>query len=297
MNKYTLRQSLILLLTATIWGVAFVAQSVGMDYVGPFTFNAVRNFIGGMVLLPCIAILGKCNNKKETVVKENRKTLFAGGITCGVILFIASSFQQFGIQYTSVGKAGFITAMYIVLVPLFGLFLHKKSGTKLWVGVLLAVVGMYLLCMKSGEMTIQVGDILIFLCAITFSFHILTVDHFSPLVNGVKMSCIQFFTCSALSAVCMFLFEEPRMSMICAAWLPILYAGVLSCGVGYTLQIIGQKGLNPTIASLIMSLESVISLLAGWIILGQKLSTRELIGCVIVFAAIILVQLPDRQKV
>lgn len=296
MNKYTLRQSLILLVTATIWGVAFVAQSVGMDYVGPFTFNAVRNCIGGIVLLPCIVILGKCN-KKETVEKENYRTLFTGGITCGVILFIASSFQQIGIQYTSVGKAGFITAMYIVLVPLFGLFLHKKAGIKLWVGVLLAVAGMYLLCMKSGEMTIQVGDILIFLCAITFSFHILTVDHFSPLVNGVKMSCIQFFTCSALSAVCMFLFEEPEMSMICAAWLPILYAGVLSCGVGYTLQIIGQKGLNPTIASLIMSLESVISLLAGWIILGQKLSTRELTGCVIVFAAIILVQLPDRQKV
>lgn len=295
MNKYTIRQSFILLLTATIWGVAFVAQSVGMEYVGPFTFNAVRNCIGGLVLLPVIALMKKYARPDEER-KEDKKILFTGGITIGVLLFVATSFQQIGIQSTSVGKTGFITAMYIVLVPLFGLFFHKRAGVKLWIGVALALCGMYLLCMKSGEASIQKGDVLIFFCAVTFSFHILTVDHFSPLVNGVKMSCIQFFTCSFLSCIFMFIFENPKISSILAAWLPILYAGLLSCGVGYTLQIVGQKGLNPTIASLIMSLESVISLLAGWILLGQKLSNRELLGCVIVFLAIILVQLPDRQK-
>lgn len=294
MNKFVLRQSLLLLLTATIWGVAFVAQSVGMDYVGPFTFNAVRNLIGAVVLLPCIAFLKKQDGKETQ--KGSDKTLLIGGVNCGVILFIASSFQQFGIKYTTVGKAGFITAMYIVLVPLLGLFFHKKVGLRIWTAVLLAVCGFYLLCMTEGRFSLQLGDFLLLICAIAFSFHILVIDHFSPKVDGVKMSCIQFFTCAALSALCMLFFEKPQMSQILEAWIPILYAGALSCGVAYTLQIVGQKGMNPTVASLILSLESVISLLAGWVILGQKLSTRELFGCAIVFAAIILVQLPEKRK-
>ena len=294
MNKYTLRQSLILLLTATIWGVAFVAQSVGMEYVGPYTFNAVRTLIGGLVLLPCI-ILFKKIKPEEKAVEKNTKHLLIGGVSCGLFLFIASSLQQIGIQYTTVGKAGFITALYIVIVPLLGLFMRKPVNIKIWIGVILAVIGMYLLCMKQGENKLQSGDVLILGCAITFSFHILIVDHFSPLVDGVKMSCIQLFTCSVLSGLFMLIFENPKIENILNAWIPILYAGALSCGVAYTLQIIGQKGLNSTIASLIMSLESVISLLAGWVILGQKLSARELLGCGIVFAAIILVQLPDRK--
>jgi drug/metabolite transporter (DMT)-like permease len=284
---------LILLLTAIIWGIAFVAQSVGMDYVGPFTFIAIRNVIGVIVLLPVVYFMGRNKENKET--KENKKDLITGGIACGIFLFIASAFQQFGVKSTSVGKAGFITAMYIVLVPIVGMFMHKKTSAKVWIGVALAVIGMYFLCISKGESGMQMGDILVFVCAITFSFHILTVDHFSPRVDGVKMSCIQFMTCGILSAVFMLIFEEPNMSDILSAWIPILYAGALSSGVAYTLQIVGQKGMNPTVASLILSLESVVSALAGWIILHQQLSAREIFGCAVAFAAIIIVQLPDNN--
>lgn len=295
MNRFVLRQSLLLFLTATIWGVAFVAQSVGMDYVEPFTFNAVRNMIGAIVLLPCIGLLNRLNGKDNGEAGEpQKKTLIIGGISCGVLLFIASNLQQFGIQYTTVGKAGFITAMYIVLVPVLGIFLHKKAGLKIWAAVALAVAGLYLLCMTDGSFSLQMGDLLVLACAVAFSFHILVIDYFSPKVDGVKLSCIQFSTCAVLSAIGMLLFEEPKLSQILAAWVPILYAGVMSCGVAYTLQIIGQKGMNPTVASLILSLESVVSLLAGWVILGQKLSKRELAGCTLAFAAIILVQLPSK---
>lgn len=294
MNRFVLRQSLLLLLTATIWGVAFVSQSVGMDYVGPFTFNATRSLIGAAVLIPCIAFLGKLQGKdreQEVHKKEDKKTLLTGGICCGVILALASSFQQFGIKYTTVGKAGFITAMYIVLVPILGVFAKKRAGMKVVVSVVIAVAGLYLLCMTES-LTLETGDIMVMICALIFSFHIMVIDHFSPLVDGVKMSCIQFLTCGILCGICMFLFEDPKLSMIIAAWKPILYAGVMSCGVGYTLQIIGQKGMNPTVASLIMSLESVISVLAGFVLLGEVLSRRELFGCALMFAAIVLAQLP-----
>jgi drug/metabolite transporter (DMT)-like permease len=237
--------------------------------------------------------MGRNKENKET--KENKKDLITGGIACGIFLFIASAFQQFGVKSTSVGKAGFITAMYIVLVPIVGMFMHKKTSAKVWIGVALAVIGMYFLCISKGESGMQMGDILVFVCAITFSFHILTVDHFSPRVDGVKMSCIQFMTCGILSAVFMLIFEEPNMSDILSAWIPILYAGALSSGVAYTLQIVGQKGMNPTVASLILSLESVVSALAGWIILHQQLSAREIFGCAVAFAAIIIVQLPDNN--
>ena len=303
MNKFILRQSLLLLLTATIWGIAFVAQSVGMDYVGPLTFNAARCLIGGIVLLPCIAFLNKTGSRDSIDGKEpaadcagSRKTLITGGIACGILLCVASNLQQFGIMYTSVGKAGFITAMYIVIVPVLGIFLGKKAGAKIWCGVAIAVAGLYLLCMTESGFSIQKGDLLLMLCALIFSLHILTIDHFSPMVDGVKMSCIQFFTSGILSGIGMLLTETPRMTEILAAWMPILYAGVMSCGVAYTLQIIGQKGMNPTVASLILSLESVISVIAGWIILHETLSAKEMIGCVLMFAAIILVQLPGKNK-
>lgn len=297
MNRFILRQSLILLLTATIWGVAFVSQSVGMDYVGPFTFNAIRSLLGAAVLVPVIFLLKKIRKKQgqEEAGREDRKTLLTGGICCGVILAVASSFQQFGIQYTTVGKAGFITAMYIILVPLFGFFLKKRVGLKVGVSVVIAVAGLYLLCMTE-TLKPEAGDVRVLLCAVVFSFHIMAVDHFSPLADGVKMSCIQFFTCGILCGVCMFLFEKPQLSMILAAWKPILYAGVLSCGAGYTLQIIGQKGMNPTVASLIMSLESVVSVLAGFVLLHEVLSLRELLGCVLMFAAIVLAQLPEKKR-
>ena len=306
MNKYTLRQSMLLLLTAAIWGVAFVAQSVGMDYVGPFTFNTVRSLLGGIVLIPCIVLLKRINvGSKDTAGAAEhasgdpagqRKVLLTGGVACGVLLCIASNLQQFGIMYTSVGKSGFITAMYIVLVPVLGIFLKKKAGIKIWCSVAIAVGGLYLLSMTDSGFSIQKGDLLLLLGAVIFSFHILTIDYFSPKVDGVKMSCIQFFTCGILSMVCMFLFEQPQIGAILQAWMPIVYAGVLSCGVAYTLQIVGQKGMNPTVASLILSMESVISVIAGWLILHQKLSGRELLGCVLMFAAIILVQLPERER-
>lgn len=297
---------MLLLLTAAIWGVAFVAQSVGMDYVGPFTFNTVRSMLGGIVLIPCIVLLKRINvGSKDTAGAAEhasgdpagqRKVLLTGGVACGVLLCIASNLQQFGIMYTSVGKSGFITAMYIVLVPVLGIFLKKKAGIKIWCSVAIAVGGLYLLCMTDSGFSIQKGDLLLLLGAVIFSFHILTIDYFSPKVDGVKMSCIQFFTCGILSMVCMFLFEQPQIGAILQAWMPIVYAGVLSCGVAYTLQIVGQKGMNPTVASLILSMESVISVIAGWLILHQKLSGRELLGCVLMFAAIILVQLPERDR-
>ena len=295
--KQQIKSSLILLLTATIWGVAFVAQSVGMEYIGPFTFNAIRCVLGGLVLIPVILVLKK---KKETGAenqeKEDKKTLWAGGIACGVILCIASNLQQFGIMEASVGKSGLFTALYIVMIPVIGIFIGKRPGIKLWFCVALAVVGMYLLCMKDGSFTIERADIMLLLCALAFSFHILVVDYFSPKVDGVKMSCIQFFVCGVLSAVGMLFTETPDISNIQAAWLPLLYAGLLSCGVGYTLQIVGQKGINPVIASLIMSLESVISALAGWVILGQVLSPKEILGCVLMFVAIIITQIPIGNK-
>lgn len=288
-----IRNSFILLMTATIWGVAFVAQSVGMDYVGPFTFLCVRSVIGGIFLIPCIAVLNKINppSPEEARKQADKKVLITGGICCGTALCVASAFQQIGIMTTTVGKAGFITAFYIIFVPILGLFFKKRCGILVWISVIIALAGLYFLCMKES-FTVEKGDLLVFLCALCFSAHILVIDHFSPRTNGVKMSCIQFFVCGFLSAIPMILFEHPQMNLIFAAWKPILYAGILSSGVGYTLQIIGQKGMNPTIASLIMSLESVISVLAGLIILHQKLSARETLGCVLMFIAIILAQIP-----
>ena len=301
MKKTNIRNSLILLLTATIWGVAFVAQSVGMDHVGPFTFLAVRSYIGAIVLLPCIWLLNKINPSDQKHLtdeekKSSRKTLVIGGICCGICLMSASAFQQMGIQYTSVGRAGFITACYIILVPVISLiFLKKKCNKTIWLAVLLSLIGLYLLCMTDG-MGINKGDLLVLICSILFSLHILTIDHFSPLTDGVKMSCIQFLVCGVLSTIPALLFETPDLNSILQAWAPILYAGALSSGVAYTLQIIGQKNMNPTVASLILSLESCISVLAGWVLLNQKLSIRELSGCVLMFAAIILAQFPEKKK-
>ena len=286
-----------LLLTAFIWGVAFVAQSVGMDYIGPFTFNCVRSIIGGLVLIPLVMILGKKNRADKTAkeAKEYKKNTVTGGICCGICLCVASCFQQFGIMHTTVGKAGFITALYIIIVPILGIFMKKKVAPIVWVSSVIAVIGFYLLSI-SGRVSINKGDVLVLICAVLFSIHILVIDYFSPKGEGVTISCIQFITCGILCGICMFLFENPQISDILAAYLPILYAGVMSCGVAYTLQIIGQKNMDPTVASLILSLESVFSALAGWLILGQGLSGKELIGCGLVFVAVLLAQMPQKSK-
>ena len=248
------------------------------------------------MLLPVIAVMGKGKKKKETR-PENRNILLLGGICCGVMLFIGSALQQIGIQYTTAGKAGFITAMYMVLVPICGLFFGRKPGGKTWAAVVVALVGMYLLCLYgSGIQNLSKGDLLEMLCALGFTGHILVVDHFSPKVDGVKMSCIQFFACGILAGIFMLILEEPSWENICAAAVPILYAGILSSGAGYTLQIVAQKDTQPTVASLLMSLESVFSLIFGWILLKEAMSGVELLGCVLMFAAIIWVQLPEKQK-
>lgn len=285
-----------LILTAFIWGTAFVAQSVGMDHLGPFTFNGVRNLIGGAALLPCILILEKWNRRSGAVqtVSGTRKDMILGGIACGILLFAASSLQQIGLVYTTAGKAGFITAFYIVIVPVFGVFLHKKVGWKIWAAVITALVGLYLLCITEG-FAVNMGDFYVFLCALLFSLHILVIDYFAPKVDGVKMSCIQFFVCGAISFIPMFTLETPTISGLASSWFPLFYAGVLSSGVGYTLQIIGQKNVDPTVASLLLSLESCFSVLAGWIILGERLSVREGTGCIMMFAAIVLAQLPEKK--
>lgn len=287
------KNGLMLFLTAFIWGTAFVAQSVGMDYLEPFTFNGIRSLIGGVALLPCIWLLHRLNGENKS--NGSGKELLVGGIACGVLLFAASSLQQIGLQYTTAGKAGFITAFYIVIVPVLGVFLHKKIGWKIWLAVVLALAGLYFLCITES-FSVGKGDVLVFLCALVFALHILVVDHYSPKVDGVKMSCIQFFVCGLLSVPFMFTMGTPKVASVTASWMPLLYAGVLSCGVAYTLQILGQKNMNPAVASLILSLESCFSVLAGWIVLGEKLSVRESAGCVLMFVAIILAQLPEKKS-
>ena len=311
MKRHPFISAFLLLMTAAIWGAAFVAQSVGMEYVGPFTFNAIRTMIGAMVLFPVVlirlgwshlsytsgnflSVLYNQSDGNSSLFKKliSSKHLWMGGIACGTVLFIASSLQQFGIQYTSVGKAGFITAFYIVIVPLLGLFRGKKPGIMLWAGVVLALIGFYLLCI-TGHSAINIGDVLIFLCAIMFALHILVIDHFAPMTDAVAMSCIQFFVCGLLSTIMMLIFESPSATAIRSAMPSLLYAGIMSCGVAYTLQIIGQKGLDPTIASLLLSLESVFAVWSEMLLLHKHLTTQEMVGCTCIFAAILLAQCPS----
>lgn len=292
MNR--VRSNLMLLLAALIWGCAFVAQSVGMDYVGPITFNCLRSLIGSAALLPLLFWMDRHHPHEERTAEEKKK-VYRGGVVCGIILCIASLFQQYGIQYTSVGKAGFITALYVVLVPILGLFIGKKAKPAVWGCALLAAVGMYFLSVN-GAFALSTGDFLVFICAILFACHILAVDHYSFLRDGIRLSCIQFFTAGILCLIPMLVIEKPTMQVILAAAGPILYAGVLSSGAGYTLQILGQQDADPAVASLILSLESVFAALAGWLILHETLSSRELFGCCLVFAAIIIAQLPSYKK-
>ena len=287
-RSLVIRHTIYLFITALIWGTAFVAQSVG-NIMGPFTFNCLRSLLGGLVLIPFIKYFYKGIKPDITTIK--------GGICCGLCLFSASNLQQYGLLYTSPGKAGFITAGYILIVPILGLFVGKRISARIAAAVVAALVGLYLLCIPVGEgMSINQGDMLCMVCALVFSLHIITIDHFAPKAEGVKMACIQFLVCSALSAVLMLLFEEPDPKNIAEGIIPLIYAGVFSSGVAYTLQIVGQPGVNPTIASLILSLESCIAVIAGWLILGEGMNTREVTGCIIMFAAIIITQLPQKAK-
>lgn len=305
MNSKTLRNSLLLFLTACIWGLAFVSQSKGMEMMRPFTFNGIRSLLGAAVVFPMVLYrLGR--RKKEVLLqKENGidwKVTVVGGLFCGLAYTAASTFQQAGIAYTTVGKAGFITTLYIIFVPLFGIFLKRKVPGIVFLGAGMAVVGMYLLCMTES-FSLTPGDTMVIVCAVLFAIHILIIDYFAPRTEGVILSCIQLFVCGIICTVLAFVFEKPTLAQLRGGLGPILYAGIMSCGVAYTLQIAGQKGLNPTVASLILSLESVVATLAGFFAYkigflktDQSLSGRQIAGCIIVFAAVILVQLPAGKK-
>lgn len=299
-NRSQLRGASLLTLTALIWGVAFVAQSVGMDYLGPCAFNGVRNFIGGIALLPVIAFASRMRRagpEKQTAPSvSGRKRLLLWGAACGILLGSASLFQQAGLQTASAGKAGFLTALYIVIVPVLGMFLGRRPGLKVWAGVVLALCGAYLLSVKGGE-GIAAGDLLVMGSAALYSLHILVIDFVPPEVDGVKLSCVQFFVAGALSIGLSLGLETFTFRDILSAWVPLLYTGLISSGVGYTLQILGQRTVNPTVASLIMSLESVFAALAGWVLLRQPLSPREIAGCALVFLAVVLAQLPQKRPV
>ena len=288
--------NLMLLVTALIWGTAFVAQSAGMDYLGPFTYNGVRTLLGGVVLLPLIPLFARLKPADQrptgAAAAAVRKNSLIGGACCGVLLCVASSFQQYGISMTTAGKAGFITALYIIIVPLMGVFLKKKIPGVIWLCVVIATLGFYLLCVKEG-FSVSTGDLLVLCCAVVFSVHIMVVDHFAAKqVNGVLMSCVQFLVAGSLTMLPAFAFEEISLAALWAARYTILYTGVMSCGVGYTLQILGQRYTDPTTATLIMSLESVFAALSGWLLLNEYLSGKELLGCVLVFLAVLLAQIP-----
>lgn len=301
--KRNMRGEFMLMITALIWGVSFVAQRSGMEYIGPFTFNGIRCYLGALVLLPVLFAFEQQRKKQQglehatqTTELEHRiarKDLLIGGISSGVVFFIASSVQQLGMVYTTAGKAGFITALYIVIVPILGIFLKKKVRPILWICVVFATVGLYLLSIKDG-FTIGKGDLLVMICAFGFAVHILVIDHFSPKVDGVKLSFLQFLVCGILSTPFMVLYESIQWKAVLACWLPILYAGVMSCGIAYTLQVIAQKETEPTVTSLILSLESVFAVIAGILILSENISMREALGCIIMFVAILMAQLPLR---
>lgn len=291
--KDRLRGSLALLAATVIWGSAFIAQSVGMDHIGPMTFQAARCGLGAVFLLPIIFIFDK--DKRNYFRSWANPKLWRTGILCGCALFVAAGLQQVGLVYTTAGKAGFITAMYIVLVPILGLFLRKKTPIAVWFSVILAVAGLYLLSC-AGASDINIGDILMLGGALGFAVQITLIDSLAGDLDGLRLNCIQALVCSALSALVMAFTETPSLSDIAACALPIAYAGILSMGVAYSLQIVGQKHLPPTPASLIMSLESVFAALCGWLLLDEQMSPAELCGCGLVFAAVILSQLPDKKK-
>ncbi len=280
-----------LLSASLIWGVAFVAQSAGMQYVGPYTFTAVRSALAALGLGILILILDRTSMKSKNT---DKKVLWRAGIILGVVMTIASNLQQIGLVTTSAGKAGFITSLYIVLVPVFGLFIKKLPHPMLWISVLIALVGLYFLSIR-GDFSMSQGDLLVLASAVAFTFQILLVDHYSPKVDIIRLNCIQFSVMAILSFVPMMVLEQPKIGAISDAWLTIVYAGLFSgCGA-YTLQMLGQRRVEPTAASLLLSPENVFAALAGWAILGQNLTARELLGCALVFAAIITSQLPWRK--
>ena len=293
MKTNKIRQNVLPLITAMIWGTAFVAQSVGAEYMGPFTFNAARAAIAFVFLLGLCGARRACRRRsgEAAAPAASRRDLAVGGLACGTALAVASCFQQKGLETTTSGKAGFITALYIVLVPLAGLLLGKKAPRAVWLGVVLAVAGLYCLCVHE-EFLVTGGDLYVLACAFCFAVQIMAVDHFTDRVDGVALSCAQFLV---MTAICTLgaLTETPPSLALLGRWLgPVLYVGVFSSGVAYTLQILAQKGSDPTVVSLLMSMESVFATIAGALILGDRMTGREYLGCALMLAAVILAQLP-----
>ena len=299
MRGNILRQNVFPVLAALIWGTAFVAQSVGADYVEPFTFNAARSGIAFLFLLVLCAVFRRARGRdfygEASARPHARRDLILGGICCGTALTVAANLQQKGLETTTSGKAGFITALYIVIVPIAGLFLKKRAPRTIWISVVLAVVGLYCLCITE-DLTVSVGDFYVLLCAFCFSAHILIIDHFTQKVDGVELSCVQFLVATILSAIGMLLTESPSLAALAQCAWPLIYVGVFSSGIAYTLQILAQKDSNPTVVSLLLSLESVFATLAGALLLHDRMNGREYLGCVLMLLAVVLAQLPAPGK-
>ena len=298
-NKNSLSGMLMLTLCAFIWGTAFIAQSVGVEYAEPLTFNCARSFLATIFLFLCCLLFDKLAGKPFRVLGTEdplrRDRTIKGGIICGIALTLASFMQQLGIMYTTVGKSGFITALYIVLVPFLSYAIYRTRITLVQcISVAIAAVGMYFICINEG-FSINKGDFYTLICAFCFAAQIIAVDKVIANLDGVRLSLVQFATCTVLNGVLMFIFEAPSLTSVLLGWLPIAYAGIMSSGVAYTLQIVGQKHCNPVLACMIMSLESAFALLSGWLLLGQAMSSREIMGCVLVFAAIMLAQIPTEM--
>lgn len=293
MNRH-IRQTLLPLLAALIWGSAFVAQSVGADHIGAFTFNALRSMIAVPALGIVIFFMHR-NDPPKAPEKGERAMLWRGGACCGVVLFLASALQQLGLSDTGAGKAGFITALYIVLVPIFSILLRRRVALPVWIAVAITVTGLYFLCITDG-FSILPSDFLILLCAVAFAVHILVIDHFAPHVDCVKMSCVQFMVAAVLSAICAILTEEIDLAAIRACAWSLFYTGILSSGVAFTLQIVAQRDANPTLVSLLMSMESVFAVVSGALFLHEEMTSRELFGCALMLAGILLSQIPLGKK-
>lgn len=300
-----LRGNLLILLAAFIWGTAFLAQKDG-GQVGTFTFNGARNLIGGVSLLPVIFVLDRLRERSgskssredfddvETADLGWNRTVFAGGILLGVILFIASSLQQYGLLFTTIGKVGFITALYSLIVPILSVLLGKRVSKLTWLGVFIGLVGLYFMSMHGESLHLSYGDSVVLGCAFAFSIQIMLIDHFAPKVDGVKLACVEFLTVGVISLFFMFTFEDPSLEAMSKIIPSLVYAGIFSSGVAYTLQIVGQRGANPTQASLVMCLESVFALLTGAIVLHERMLPIEYAGAVLIFIAVVLAQLPDK---
>ncbi|HIV15311.1 MAG TPA: DMT family transporter [Candidatus Avisuccinivibrio pullicola] len=293
---FELRQSLFLFITATIWGSGFIGQSIGMDHVEPFTFTFFRTLIGGIVLLPVIAFMRKIRQRGgRRLPHTDKKALLLGSLACGACLIAAESFQQFGLKFgTDAGKAGFITSMYIIFVPLLTLFTGRRIRPLIWLAVALSVAGLYLLCIK-GELSFERGDLMVFICAIVFAVHILVIAYFVDKVDGILLSCGQFFAASFIGLILMLVHDTVTWEGLRGAAPALLYVGIMSNGVAYTLQIVGQRGMNPAVATIILSLESVMATIFGILILNESLTLRELMGCVLMFIAVLMAQWPQKK--